>query len=848
MGAGWQIPLLMSQKLMEPGMFGIFRPVLIWPERLSARLDDEHIEAILAHELRHAQRRDNLTAVLHMVVEAAFWFHPLVWWMERRMVEERERACDEAVVEMGSRPGIYAESLLKACRFCVESPLVCVSGITGADLSKRVLSIMTLRLERMSMGKKVTLALFGLIVIATPILFGQSEAAQKVMAVAMQSAPAPVRAAVHAMIAEEQTTSTALIAELQPTTEIQSDAKPFAFDVVSIRPVDPDPNLRKRRSGFQFTDDGFVSTNQSLLMTLLRQYRTELQLGPNGIVGGPDWVRTIQWDIRAKVADSDISEWSKLSNDSSAAAKERRNATLQAMLADRFKLKTHLETREGTIYALVVAKGGPKLKPSTPGGSTGFEMGQGHMNFKHATIGGVVALFAQELGNPVVDKSGLTGDYDFTLDWASDQKAATPGGQASATSEPSGPSIFTAVQEQLGLKLEAQKGPIETLVIDHAEKPSVDGAEVEAPSLMPVAQVQGAVTLVVRVSNATRPYGTANPTFTSTITGALNGDTFTINYSTPATITSPVGTYAINTTVTGTNIRNYNVTVIPGTLTITHATTASVAQGTGNTEQGTANGAAQGKPLKIDVVLIQSSRGCGHFGVIPGPEGVSVMCQSVKQMMEFAYGLSANTSDRLVSGGPGWADSANFDIQSKLDEESAVAFRKLPEEQQKVQREFMLRTILADHFQLKVHRETRDTPVYALVVAKSGFKLKEADPNQPDTHGMMNNGAPALPGSSSITVGWFGGHAVPISSLVNSLNLTGYSELDRIVVDRTGLTNKYDIKLTWAWTPRKAGDVAAIPGPLIFATVDEQLGLELDARTEPVETIIIDSIEQPSEN
>jgi hypothetical protein len=243
-------------------------------------------------------------------------------------------------------------------------------------LSKRVLSIMTLRLERMSMGKKVTLALFGLIVIATPILFGQSEAAQKVMAVAMQSAPAPVRAAVHAMIAEEQTTSTALIAELQPTTEIQSDAKPFAFDVVSIRPVDPDPNLRKRRSGFQFTDDGFVSTNQSLLMTLLRQYRTELQLGPNGIVGGPDWVRTIQWDIRAKVADSDISEWSKLSNDSSAAAKERRNATLQAMLADRFKLKTHLETREGTIYALVVAKGGPKLKPSTPGGSTGFEMGQ----------------------------------------------------------------------------------------------------------------------------------------------------------------------------------------------------------------------------------------------------------------------------------------------------------------------------------------------------------------------------------------------------------------------------------------------------------------------------------------
>jgi uncharacterized protein (TIGR03435 family) len=245
MGAGWQIPLLMSQKLMEPGMFGIFRPVLIWPERLSERLNDEHIEAILAHELRHARRKDNLTAVIHMMVEAAFWFHPLVWWVERRMVEERERACDEAVVEMGSRPGIYAESLLKACRFCVESPLVCVSGITGADLSKRVLSIMTLRLERMGVGKKVALALFGLIVIATPILLGQSEGAQRVMAVALQSAPAPIRAVAHAMIAEEQTHSTALIAELQPNPEVphaaQATSQPeVRYGMAEIRIPQPD--------------------------------------------------------------------------------------------------------------------------------------------------------------------------------------------------------------------------------------------------------------------------------------------------------------------------------------------------------------------------------------------------------------------------------------------------------------------------------------------------------------------------------------------------------------------------------------------------------------------------------
>lgn len=91
----------LSSNLLEPGIFGIFRPVLLWPERLSERLDDEDTKAILAHELMHARRHDNLKAALHMVVEAVFWFHPLVWWMERRMIEERERACDEAVIELG---------------------------------------------------------------------------------------------------------------------------------------------------------------------------------------------------------------------------------------------------------------------------------------------------------------------------------------------------------------------------------------------------------------------------------------------------------------------------------------------------------------------------------------------------------------------------------------------------------------------------------------------------------------------------------------------------------------------------------------------------------------------------
>jgi bla regulator protein blaR1 len=111
--------MLLSRKSLEPAVFGVARPVLLWPAGFSERLDDAHVEAILAHELCHVRRRDNLAASLHMAVEAIFWFHPLVWWLGARLVDERERACDETVLQSGSPPQVYAESILRACEFCV---------------------------------------------------------------------------------------------------------------------------------------------------------------------------------------------------------------------------------------------------------------------------------------------------------------------------------------------------------------------------------------------------------------------------------------------------------------------------------------------------------------------------------------------------------------------------------------------------------------------------------------------------------------------------------------------------------------------------------------------------------
>lgn len=134
--------LVASSQLMEPGVLGIRAPMLIWPCHLNAGLSDAHVEAIVSHEVCHIVRRDNLLALAQIVTSAIFWFHPLVWWIGARLVDERERACDERVLTRFPRPATYAESILKTCRLCITSPLVNVPGVTGGNLKQRIVRIM----------------------------------------------------------------------------------------------------------------------------------------------------------------------------------------------------------------------------------------------------------------------------------------------------------------------------------------------------------------------------------------------------------------------------------------------------------------------------------------------------------------------------------------------------------------------------------------------------------------------------------------------------------------------------------------------------------------------------------
>ena len=244
-----------------------------------------------------------------------------------------------------------------------------------------------------------------------------------------------------------------------------------AFEVASIRPNNSD------RSGSRssFENGRFTATNISV--RTLMQYDAFGIPGPQ-IVGGPAWLSSDKFDIAAKVDDATSEKIKTLSHEEETLLNRQ---LVQQLLADRFKLIVHRETKELPVYALIVAKGGPRLTLSkeADGGasiSTNTSSGNGRMTAKGLTMArlaqSLTQTFASELGRIVIDKTGIQGRYDLALQWTPDNRSAAPTNASNESSTAAGPSIFTALQEQIGLKLESTKGPVETLVIDHVERPT----------------------------------------------------------------------------------------------------------------------------------------------------------------------------------------------------------------------------------------------------------------------------------------------------------------------------------------------------------------------------------------
>jgi len=457
-GSAAPLPLRCTDSFLEPGIFGIVRPVLLWPRAIGERLTDEQLQAVVAHELCHLRRGDNRAALFHLVVQTVFWFHPLVWWIGAQLITERERACDEEVIRRGSEREAYAESILKTCQFFVESPLACVSGVTGSDLKKRIEEIMTKdTVSTPGALKRALLAAAGVIVFIAPVAVGA----------------------------------------LNPPPQTRDVAAPGtlpAFEEVSVRPnVSSGPG---GRGGGQMQPGRFVATNLTLKNIIRRAYAVPGSTGPSGgidlleqqVVGGPEWVATDKFDIVATTPGQTPGAEMRL--------------MIQRMLAERFKLTPHWEKRELPVYVLSMARGdgslgpglrrtsdeecqkakaaGPPPMPQAQPGGPPPQLGLpncGAISFGPGQLiarGAPMEWLAQALVNvpvitgidrPVLDRTGLKGNFGFELKFTPAQ-AVNP--------DPDRPHLVTALTEQLGLKLEATQAAVDVLVIDSVERPTAN--------------------------------------------------------------------------------------------------------------------------------------------------------------------------------------------------------------------------------------------------------------------------------------------------------------------------------------------------------------------------------------
>jgi uncharacterized protein (TIGR03435 family) len=537
---GCGVRVLSTATLLEPGVFGLVKPVVLLPLGITERLSEAQLRTIVAHELTHIRRRDNLTAALHMLVATVFWFHPTVWGIKARLLEERERACDEAVLQSGNDADVYAESILTVCRFYVESPVACVAGVTGSDLKERIVRIMTEQsLRKLDLSRKVLLAACGVAAVAMPLAFGVMDArpvhAQAADAnsqgivgtwqgtlhagrdlrivfkiakdglgytamsysVDQGGAKIPVKTTTFVegtvkmtipavggsyegkLSADGKTINGSLnqgaplelvLTKATPETEwaipepppppkpMDANANP-TFEVATIKPTKPD----EKRKMITIQDRKFVIVNQSLNSLISFAYGVHAKQ----IVNAQPWMDTDKYDITAQPdgeGQPSEKQWREM---------------LEKLLADRFKLSFHRDKKELAVYVLSVGKGGPKLEKdeSDPNGLPGlfFRGKLGDLGVRNANMGDFVHLMQSVvLDRPVVDQTGITGRYDFTLKWTPDDSQF--GGEAVGTppstdSNPP-PNLYTAIQEQIGLKLDATKAPAEVLVIDRVEKPS----------------------------------------------------------------------------------------------------------------------------------------------------------------------------------------------------------------------------------------------------------------------------------------------------------------------------------------------------------------------------------------
>jgi uncharacterized protein (TIGR03435 family) len=431
------VRLLVSPLVKAPAVVGWIRPVVLAPVGALAGLPTQQVEALLLHELAHIRRHDYLVNLAQSAIEALLFYHPAVWWISRQIRAERELCCDDMAVSAGGDAVGFARALaeleLESARPSQLKPAMAATGGSPAHRIARLL--------------------------------GQSRSDSGAI-----SGPGILGAAT-------------LLAITAFTLFAQSGALP-KFEVASIKP--------SMERGFMAVRPlpGRLAATASVRVLMQNAYAMQ----PFQIVGGPDWINSERYEIEAK-ADGN-------------ANRAQMFLMLQSLLEERFHLKIHRETKELPVFALVAAKSGLKLPPPKEGSCVSpaadasadwyggrvappqqgppplARCGEARVMLEPAGAriqGGKVGMaelariLSMALGRAVIDRTGFAGLFDAQLDFTADETTAAlppppPGTQHAFTN----PSILVALQEQLGLRLESAKGPVDVIVVDQVERPSAN--------------------------------------------------------------------------------------------------------------------------------------------------------------------------------------------------------------------------------------------------------------------------------------------------------------------------------------------------------------------------------------
>jgi uncharacterized protein (TIGR03435 family) len=444
--AARRVAVMVHDEETAPLTCGVVQPAILLPAA-ATKWSDADVRRALIHELEHIRRADWPIYVATRIVSALYWFLPLAWIAWRRLGLEAERACDDAVVCASERTA-YAQQLVTLAKERWRASAIPVLSMAGrSDLSARVAAVLDETQVRGRLGRgraAAILAIAGLLLAAV----------------------GPLRA--------------------QGTTIVIAQPTGPRFEVVSIREnttlvLDPDDSSISMAPGGRF-----VTTNWPLRLLILGAFA----LQPQQLVDAPDWIDMVRYDISATAPGPLTGASSQLA--------------IQRMLADRFGLAVHTETRELPIFALTVARDdgrlGPKIKksevdceaiikanmqarrdqarievPRLPDGRSACSFSQrfGRMLGGGTTMANFAEAISRVNSRIVHDRTGLQGGFDIDLEFTPDPTIYRDGTPPPGVPvDPNAPSFFTALVEQLGLKLEASRAPVEVLVIDRIKRPT----------------------------------------------------------------------------------------------------------------------------------------------------------------------------------------------------------------------------------------------------------------------------------------------------------------------------------------------------------------------------------------